>query len=99
MEENTNIPPVAPNTNIKTSSMDSLYKNHPKKTKAIIILAIVLLLILITLYFLNKQKPPKKIYTTEEKVEQINEVVKRTKEQGLPPKEKQLEIMNYNSQE
>jgi regulatory protein YycI of two-component signal transduction system YycFG len=100
MEQNTNIPPVPPNMDTKPRPLDSLYQHHPKKTKAIIILAVVLLVILVVLYFLNKQKQTEIVpYTQEQVIDLMDNVSQKTEEQGVPDKQKQLEIIKYNTQD
>ena len=70
--ENTNIP-VPQNTLIK-----SLHEEHPKKVKLIIFFAILLLIVLIALYLLNKNKKQVKVYTPQEKADQMEEVLNKT---------------------
>ena len=91
--ENTNIP-IPPNNNF----MDKLHNEHPTKVKLIIIFSVLLLVVLIVLFVLNKPKQPVKVYTPEQKAEQMKEVLDRTKEQGVPPIKDQLDIMKLNAQ-
>ncbi len=91
--DNINIP-TPPNNNF----MDKLHKEHPMKVKLIIIFSILLLVVLIVLFVLNKPKKPVKVYTPEQKAEQMKEVLDRTKEQGVPPIKDQLDIMKLNAQ-
>lgn len=100
MEENTtNMSPAPQNSNMSKGLGHNFYKDHPRTVKAIIISAIILLAVLVTLYFLNRRPAPAYQYTVEEKVEQMQDVVKKTQEQGVPDKKKQIDIMNYNKQQ
>lgn len=98
MEESniTNQMPMETNT----TTVSDQHHGPSKKAKIIIIIAAILLAVLLGLYFWNKNRTPKEPeFTVEEKVEQINDVVNRTKEQGLPPIKTQIDIMKYNAQE
>lgn len=76
-----------------------MHKNHAKQIKIIIILAVVCGLLFITLYLINKKRSsiiPERIYSDEEKAANIEDVAKRTEDQGLPTSQKQIDIMKYN---
>jgi hypothetical protein len=99
-ENNTKINNDISMDTINKSPMHDIYQNHPKKFKAVMVCAILLLAVLITLYFLNKKQVVKDIPVTKEQAQKlIDDVDQKTKDQGLPPTKKQLDIMNYNSQE
>ncbi len=99
-ENNTKIENSTSMDNLNKSPMHGIYQNHPKKFKAIIICAILLLAVLITLYFLNKKQVVKDAPVTKEQAQKlIDDVDQKTKDQGVPPAKKQIDIMNYNSQE
>lgn len=83
--------------NIDTQNVASPHSNLPTKVKAVIILAIITLIVLTVFYFLGKKEPVVQI-SDEEKINQINEVVRQTKEQGLPSYEDQLSIIRSNAQ-
>ena len=107
MEENNNLnqnsaPIISNNTDIKSVNTVHPENNHNNKKKIKIISLIVVILIiagLVSWYIYNKNKKPSEtFYTVEQKAAQMEEVTKRTIEQGVPDKKTQLEIMKYNAQ-
>lgn len=99
-----------PNTEQKIdwkSSPASLITNtkdahHKKLIKIISIFAIALFVVLIVLYFLNKRDAnnvPEIVPTVEERVQNMEDTINATKEQGRPSVEAQINIMKLNSTE
>lgn len=102
MEQNTNIETALP-TN--TEHINVMPVNNPakkklnKKTIILISVAVVILVGLgIGYYFYMKKPVMPYIPTVEEKSKAAEETVNKTKELGLPPVKKQIDIMNYNLQ-
>lgn len=86
MEENNNIVPTK--------------RKLSKQVIAIIVLAAILLIVLVVTYFVRRPDEVKeRAYTDQEKVFLIEDVDRQNQEYGLPPKEKQIDIMKYNAQE
>lgn len=85
----------------------SLIKPAPASHKKIsrlllwaIILGCITLVLCVILYFLGpRQAPYERSYTDDEKAALIEDVARQTEEQGLPPVQKQIDIMKYNAQE
>ncbi|OGI78239.1 hypothetical protein A3C57_00880 [Candidatus Nomurabacteria bacterium RIFCSPHIGHO2_02_FULL_33_12] len=86
------------NFNTVPSPIDNLHKEHPNKMKAIIILETILLIVFMVLYFMGQKPEPKKVYTTEEKAQQIEEVIKMNEEQVQLSRTQQIDIMKYNAE-
>ncbi len=68
-----------------------------KQLLALIIIALILLGALMASYFVRKS-PKEREATVEEKIQILEDVANKNKEQGLPVKEKQIDIMNFNAQ-
>ncbi len=103
MEENTNTQntTINPNPVVNTVSNDNsviTQKFSKKKIITIFVIVIVLIGLGIGYYFYMKKPVEPYIPTLEEKVNAVEETVNKTKELGLPPVKKQVEIMNYNLQ-
>ncbi len=101
MENNT---PIQNNTNSfgmdYTINPAPIVKKPSKKRKIIIIVSIfILIALLVTYFFIRNIEPAERIPTLEEKMENMENVLKETEKIGLPPIEKQVDIMNYNQAE
>lgn len=101
MEENTNTQqPVITNaehTNVMPVNTVTKHKFN-KKTVIVLIIVVIFAGLGIGYYFYMKKDIEPYIPTLEEKVNAVEETVNKTKELGLPPIKKQVEIMNYNLQ-
>lgn len=74
-------------------------KGPSKKAKLLIIVAIIMLITLTTLYFLNKRSVETAVPNLQERLDNSEEVMNKTKEIGLPDEKKQLELIKYNLQD
>jgi hypothetical protein len=85
------------NFNTVPSPIDNLHKEHPNKMKAIIILETILLIVFMVLYFMGQKPEPEKVYTVEEKAQQIQEVIKMNESQAPISRTQQIDIMINNT--
>jgi len=105
MEDNTVINPntqMYNNTNIQMNNNDTNKKDahHRKLIKIISITAIILLVVLVVLYFLNKKivnNPVEIVPPVQDRIQNMQDTVNATKEQGRPAVKTQLDIMKLNS--